>query len=573
MSASEAERDAMRRALALALNGPVGVNPQVGAVILAPDGTVLAEGWHRGAGTAHAEVDALSQLERGRARGTTAVVTLEPCNHAGRTGPCSEALIAAGVARVVYAIDDPGVRSSGGARRLRAAGVDVESGLLAEEATALLSSWLEVQRLGRPHVTVKWAQSLDGRAAAADGTSQWITGPAAREDVHRRRARAGAIVVGTGTVLADDPALTARTPSGALAEHQPIPVVLGRRDTPADAAVRRHPHRPRFYDGGDLPAVLADLRDAGVQSVFVEGGPTVASAFVRAGLADEILAYLAPVLLGGPRLALSDVGVGTITAARRLDVRSIERLGDDLLLVAAPASPAADAAASVPITEGDAMFTGIVEEIGEVTAVAPSGDGVRLTVRAPKAVSDAAHGDSISVSGVCLTVVDHDEEGFTADVMRQTLDMSTLAGVAPGRRVNLERATAAHGRLGGHIVQGHVDGGGDVIAVRPGAEWRVLRISLPPDLAPLVVDKGSIAVDGVSLTVSAVSAPHDPAPWFEVSLIPETLEATTLGDRVAGDRVNLETDILARHVRRLLAFTPTDPADASAPAPNEGGSR
>ncbi|MBN9192894.1 riboflavin synthase [Microbacterium sp.] len=219
------------------------------------------------------------------------------------------------------------------------------------------------------------------------------------------------------------------------------------------------------------------------------------------------------------------------------------------------------------------MFTGIVEEIGEVTAVAPSGDGVRLTVRAPKAVSDAAHGDSISVSGVCLTVVDHDEEGFTADVMRQTLDMSTLAGVAPGRRVNLERATAAHGRLGGHIVQGHVDGGGDVIAVRPGAEWRVLRISLPPDLAPLVVDKGSIAVDGVSLTVSAVSAPHDPAPWFEVSLIPETLEATTLGDRAAGDRVNLETDILARHVRRLLAFTPTDPADASAPAPNEGGSR
>lgn len=214
------------------------------------------------------------------------------------------------------------------------------------------------------------------------------------------------------------------------------------------------------------------------------------------------------------------------------------------------------------------MFTGIIEEIGAVTAVAPSGDGLRLTVRAPKAVSDAGHGDSIAVSGVCLTVVDRGEDWFTADVMRQTLDMSTLAGVAAGRAVNLERATAAHGRLGGHIVQGHIDGTGTVVEVRPGAEWRVVRIALPAHLAPLVVDKGSIAVDGVSLTVSAVSAPEAAEPWFEVSLIPETLEATTLGTRAAGDAVNLETDILARHVQRLLAFPPTAPA-----VPKEGGSR
>jgi riboflavin synthase len=206
------------------------------------------------------------------------------------------------------------------------------------------------------------------------------------------------------------------------------------------------------------------------------------------------------------------------------------------------------------------MFTGIVEEVGEVTAVAPSGDGVRLTVHAPKAVSDAGHGDSISVSGVCLTVVDQGDDGFTADVMKQTLDMSTLAGVAAGRRVNLERATMAHGRLGGHIVQGHIDGTGEIIEVRPGAQWRVIRISLPRHLAPLVVDKGSIAVDGVSLTVSAVSTADADAQWFEISLIPETLVATTLGERGAGERVNLETDILARHVQRLLAFT-------------EGGSR
>ncbi|WP_374315817.1 riboflavin synthase [Microbacterium sp.] len=213
------------------------------------------------------------------------------------------------------------------------------------------------------------------------------------------------------------------------------------------------------------------------------------------------------------------------------------------------------------------MFTGIVEEIGEITAVEPSGDGVRLTVRAPKAVSDAAHGDSISVSGVCLTVVDQGADWFTADVMRQTLDMSTLEGVAAGLPVNLERATVAHGRLGGHIVQGHIDGTGEVLEVRPGAQWSVLRIALSADLAPLVVDKGSIAVDGVSLTVSDASpaAPADGVHWFEVSLIPETLAATSLGSRAAGDRVNLETDILARHVQRLLTF-------AAAAAPTEGGS-
>ena len=189
------------------------------------------------------------------------------------------------------------------------------------------------------------------------------------------------------------------------------------------------------------------------------------------------------------------------------------------------------------------MFTGIVEEIGRITAVEPSGDGVRVTVEGPKAVSDAAHGDSISVSGVCLTVVDQGPDWFTADVMKQTLDMSTLAGVAPGRAVNLERATAAHGRLGGHIVQGHIDGTGELLEVRPGAQWRVLRIGLPHELAPLVVDKGSIAVDGVSLTVSAASPAPAPGAaatdgaWFEVSLIPETLAATTLGGLEPGARV------------------------------------
>lgn len=249
------------------------------------------------------------------------------------------------------------------------------------------------------------------------------------------------------------------------------------------------------------------------------------------------------------------------------------------------------------------MFTGIIEEIGEITAIAESGDGWRLTVRAPKAASDAVHGESIAVSGVCLTVVGSTAETFDADVMKQTLDVAALGTASVGTRVNIEKAMPVGARLGGHIVQGHVDGTGVVLEVRPGAQWSVLRISLPDDLAPLVVDKGSISVDGTSLTVSAVSpsTPSTPSTgsgtqegsgtqhgsgtqdgpgtldgprtqdgsetrgghWFEVSLIPETLAATTLGTRAVGDRVNLETDILARHVERLLAFR----------AAPEGGSR
>jgi len=341
MSVNAAERDAMRRALALARKGPRGLNPQVGAVILSPAGDVIAEGWHRGAGTVHAEVDALSQLAAGAARGATAVVTLEPCNHTGRTGPCSEALLAAGVARVIYALPDPNPESTGGAERLRAAGVEVEAGLLEVAATDLLESWLTVQRLGRPHVTVKWAQSLDGRAAAADGTSRWITGPEARADVHRRRAEADAIIVGTGTVLADDPALTARKPDGTLYDHQPMPVVLGDRRVPDGAALERHPRPLLHRSGHDLTAVLDELRGSGVQRVFVEGGPTIASAFLRDGLADDVLAYLAPTLIGygadgTDSPALRSLGVETISEQRRLAVASVQILGDDLLIVAHP---------------------------------------------------------------------------------------------------------------------------------------------------------------------------------------------------------------------------------------------
>ena len=196
------------------------------------------------------------------------------------------------------------------------------------------------------------------------------------------------------------------------------------------------------------------------------------------------------------------------------------------------------------------MFTGIIAELGTITATEQSGDSVRVTVRAPKAVAKAGHGDSIALSGVCLTVIDQTDDSFTADVMGQTIAMSNPDQWRDGRAVNVESAMAAGEQLGGHIVQGHVDGTAAVLETRQSGDWRVVRFALNREHAPLVVDKGSITIDGVSLTVSTVGDD-----WCEVSLIPETLVATTLGSLVAGDIVNIETDILARHIARLAHFT------------------
>lgn len=337
-----AETAALRQALLVARRGPRhGPNPRVGCVLLGAGGAVVGEGWHAGAGTPHAEVAALADAARRGldTTGATAVVTLEPCNHTGRTGPCTEALLAAGVRRVVVAVPDPNPVAAGGADRLRQAGVDVVTGVLQDEGRTLLGTWLRSVERGRPFVTLKLATTLDGRVAAADGTSRWITSDVARHHAHDLRAEVDAIAVGTGTVRTDDPALTARNAAGELHTDQPLRVVVGHRDIPAGARL----HGP----GGELlhvrthdPAeVLRVLGEREVRHLLVEGGPTLAAAFLRAGLVDEVHAYVAPVLLGAGPAAIADLGVTTLGDAVRLTTRSVLPLGPDVLVVATPEPP------------------------------------------------------------------------------------------------------------------------------------------------------------------------------------------------------------------------------------------
>ncbi|WP_051198251.1 bifunctional diaminohydroxyphosphoribosylaminopyrimidine deaminase/5-amino-6-(5-phosphoribosylamino)uracil reductase RibD [Gordonia shandongensis] len=330
----------MRRALdesrrALGVSSP---NPAVGAVILSSTEELVGVGRTGPPGGPHAEVAALHEAGAA-ARGGRAVVTLEPCDHKGRTGPCTAALIDAGVTRVDYALADPNPEAGGGARTLRAAGVAVTAGTLADEVSAgPLRYWFHRQRTGRPFVTVKTASTLDGRIAAPDGTSRWITGPAARDHAHDVRGGLDAIVVGTGTVIADDPSLTARHRDGTLRDHQPTRVIVGLRDVPSGARVRDDVAPTVHVPSRDPAAVLEALPEA--LHVVVEGGPAIIGAFLAAGLVDEIHSYLAPTVLGAGRTAVDDPTVTTLAAAHRFVRRRVEPLGDDLLVVldAAPSA-------------------------------------------------------------------------------------------------------------------------------------------------------------------------------------------------------------------------------------------
>jgi diaminohydroxyphosphoribosylaminopyrimidine deaminase/5-amino-6-(5-phosphoribosylamino)uracil reductase len=347
--------DPLARALALARRGryTAAPNPMVGAVLVG-DGEIVGEGWHRRAGEPHAEVLALRAAGE-RARGATLYVTLEPCAHFGRTPPCADALIAAGVTRVVACHRDPDPRTAGGGlARLAAAGVAVECGRLADEARALNLGYLARRVLGRPAVTLKWAASLDGRIATAAGESRWISGERARRLALDLREQHGAILVGSGTVLADDPRLTRR---------------LGRADGPilrvvADRRLRLDPAARMFDEAGPVvvyteslerepasalaargaevvrmaqvtpAAMLADLARRDVLDVLVEGGAEIAGAFFAAGLWDRVAAIAAPVLLGGSAApgALGGAGTGSLAAAGRLERTRVTRAGDDFMV-------------------------------------------------------------------------------------------------------------------------------------------------------------------------------------------------------------------------------------------------
>ncbi|MGL4742970.1 MAG: bifunctional diaminohydroxyphosphoribosylaminopyrimidine deaminase/5-amino-6-(5-phosphoribosylamino)uracil reductase RibD [Dermatophilaceae bacterium] len=335
----------MQQALDAALLGPeADPNPRVGCTITDDAGRVVAVGHHRGAGTDHAEVDALAHAGDA-ARGGTAHVTLEPCAHTGRTGPCVDALLAAGVARVVYGVADPDPVAAGGAARLAAAGVAVELEPDAGRrgaAEELVASWAFARRQQRPWVVWKSAVTLDGRSAAADGSSRWVTGAEARADVHRLRARCGAVVVGTGTALADDPALTVRGPDGpdgpdgAPGGRQPLRVVVGARPLPSSARVLDDNAETVLLSTHDPAEVLAALHPRGVHRALLEGGPTLAAAFLLSGLIDEVVVYLAPALLGAGPAAVGELGISSITDAVRLHTVDVTTVGGDVRITARP---------------------------------------------------------------------------------------------------------------------------------------------------------------------------------------------------------------------------------------------
>ncbi len=330
--------DAMRAAIEASerTRGLTSPNPPVGAAIVAADGTIVGIGATQPPGGPHAEVMALRAAGE-RAKGGTAYVTLEPCSHYGRTPPCTQALLAAGIKQVHYAVADPNPRAAGGADVLRAAGVAVEGGLLAEDVErGPLRAWLHYARTGRPHVTWKYAASLDGRVAAADGTSRWISSPMSRAEVHDIRRKVDAIVAGTGTVRTDDPQLTAREEDGTLAERQPLRVVVGMSEIDPAARVLDDSAETLHVRSHDPDEVLAALAERGVVDVLLEGGPKLAGAFLKGRRVDRALVYIAPMMLGAGPAALLDAGVNTITQALPFGIEDVTMSGPDVRISAVP---------------------------------------------------------------------------------------------------------------------------------------------------------------------------------------------------------------------------------------------
>lgn len=377
------DEQAMRLALDAARCGIRGANPLVGAVITGTDGRVLHVGWHRGAGTPHAEADALAQARAAGTdlRGASMYVSLEPCNHTGRTGPCSHAIVAAGVRRVRYAYPDT-TSAAGGAAHLRSNGVDAQlmEGFSAD-SYLLNERWFIAAAERRPFITAKSASTLDGFIAAADGTSKWITGPAARIDGHLVRHRADAVMIGTRTALTDDPSLDARRSDGSRFTKQPLRVVMGRREIPESYRIRglaaEGPYDPdpdRFLQvfTHDPSELLSTLYDRGVRHLMIEGGPGMVGLFAGEDLVDEMIWYRASLLLGHGKSAVYRLSTGTLANAPRLHL-------DDLGMFPAVRVLGADTATHlVPVPRGDYQNPGarrILERCTECYAPEPREDG------------------------------------------------------------------------------------------------------------------------------------------------------------------------------------------------------
>ena len=439
MGFSQAEQRAMRRALELASTPGVllGPNPRVGCVLLSPDGTEVAEGYHRGAGTPHAEVVALGEAGSD-ARGATAVVTLEPCHHTGRTGPCSQALIDAGVSRVVFAQPDPNQVAAGGETALREAGVQVEFGLMEREARALNRAWTFAMEHHRPFVTWKFATTLDGRSAAADGSSRWVSSRAARVDSHRLRAQCDVMLVGTGTVEADDPELTVRNEYDEPLPHQPLRAVMGLREL--------DPRRRVFNDRAETvrletrdPAEALRALHARPATRVSRRRPRARVRLLAAGLVDEVVTYVAPALLGAGTSALADLGITTIADAQRLRLTDVATvgIGADANVRMTMGFQTVPARTRRPRTRRTDMFTGIVEELGTVESLEDQGDAVRLPCAdrwSPATPGRATRSRSTAAASPWLRHAQRSTVCFTADVMQRDARQDLARGPRARRR-------------------------------------------------------------------------------------------------------------------------------------------
>lgn len=566
------DQDFMRMALVMAKRGlgATAANPSVGAVIVDPaDSRVIARGWTQPGGRPHAETHALQQAGTS-ARGATMYVTLEPCSHHGRTPPCADSVIAAGIARVVVGVEDPDLRVSGrGLQRLREAGITVETGVLGEACRRMAMGHIARVTRNRPFVQIKLAVGSDGLVPrGGGGKPAWITGAQARARAHLMRAEADAILVGSGTAAADNPDLTCRLPG--LEARSPLRIVLDTNFTlrPDSRLMQTAASVPVLVfcsiekaadqsgfgvgsaievagvarsangDGLDLVQVLQILAGRGISRLLVEGGPAVAAAFIELGLADEcvIMRGATPVGVANGMLAFGRDDIARVAEHAEWRLQSREAAGTDII--------------EHYWFEGQKpMFTGLVTDIGEVVAR----DGGRLTIRSGYLPASIALGASICCGGCCLTVTGIRADGhiseFTVDVSNETLSKTTLGLWKPGAKINLERSLKAGDDLGGHVVSGHVDGVASVIGVSADGDSRRFVLEAPVDLARFIAPKGSIALDGTSLTVNEVDGNR-----FGVNLIPHSLGATTWGSTTVGDKVNVEVDMFARYVARLMEF-------------------